>query len=384
MKRKQQNRKAFTLIELLVVILIIAILMGLVGSAAFKAIIAANRTRNRTEIGQLQAAVEAFKTRYKMYPPSQIILCEVQSHYFVGGIVGGTFKSKMHQDSYAFLTSMFPRLGAPTAAGLWTTTNTPSDGVTAAWTGIDWNGDTFQSGDVTLEGDQCLVFFLGGIPSTSAPYTCLGFSTNPSNPAYHVEGSIVGGVFVPNGGDIIPPFFDFPSNRLAPLAGTAIPAVKPYTSILLWRPARSTTHFSFYDSYGTQPYLYFSSYKVKDGYNHYYDNTTTDTFAVNNKDYFPFSDCYSAVGTGSLGSGNSVWPYLQSASSPFPYWNGSTFQIISAGADGQFGCGSDPTGTATATVLAWSPSNANIFYVNGSVGADDQSNFSNAPLGINQ
>jgi hypothetical protein len=48
--------------------------------------------------------------------------------------------------------------------------------------GIDWNGNgkidpPDQGGDVILEGDQCLVFFLGGINGTK------GFSTNPANPA---------------------------------------------------------------------------------------------------------------------------------------------------------------------------------------------------------
>src|SRR5262249_1485200 len=45
-------------------------------------------------------------------------------------------------------------------------------------TGIDWLPG--QPGPVTLEGHQCLVFFLGGIPVNGV---CTGFSSNPANPA---------------------------------------------------------------------------------------------------------------------------------------------------------------------------------------------------------
>src|SRR5207244_723483 len=49
---------------------------------------------------------------------------------------------------------------------------------------IDWNGNgTIDAGEFVLEGEECLVFYLGGIPTApgSAP-GCQGFvkGTNPS------------------------------------------------------------------------------------------------------------------------------------------------------------------------------------------------------------
>src|SRR5262245_19033509 len=82
---------------------------------------------------------------------------------------------------------------------------------TGGWAtgGIDWNGNggidaPNGGGDVILEGDQCLVFFLGGIPDNlSAVPNCRGFSTNPANPAAATS-------------DRIGPFYEgFTAGRLA-------------------------------------------------------------------------------------------------------------------------------------------------------------------------
>src|SRR5207248_1877045 len=85
-------------------------------------------------------------------------------------------------DSIAVIRRMFPRIDT---TGVWTAP------------GIDWNGDnTIQPGAAgvyVLEGDQCLVFFLAGIPGNyppGLPPNCTGFSTNPSNPASHVGSAI--------------------------------------------------------------------------------------------------------------------------------------------------------------------------------------------------
>ena len=59
---------------------------------------------------------------------------------------------------------------------------------------IDWNGDGKPNEELFLEGEQCLVFHLGGIPVYSPPnspplanvagaITMVGFSNNPQNPA---------------------------------------------------------------------------------------------------------------------------------------------------------------------------------------------------------
>src|SRR5713101_9818051 len=90
LSRKQQAtataRTAFTLVELLVVIAIIAILVSLLLVAVFKALDTAYEAQTRTDITQIAAALESFKTKYQVsHVPSRIILCENYLNYFQGG-----------------------------------------------------------------------------------------------------------------------------------------------------------------------------------------------------------------------------------------------------------------------------------------------------------
>src|SRR5204863_6808997 len=93
---------------------------------------------------------------------------------------------------------------------------------------IDWNGDGKYSPPVTLEGHQCLVFFLGGIPKQGAEPGCLGFSTDPLDPAKlsQVDGRKA-------------PFYNFPPKRLT--------------------KGGCGNFYAFADPFGKgQPYAYFS------------------------------------------------------------------------------------------------------------------------------
>ena len=63
-------RKAFTLVELLIVLTVIGILVGLLIPAISGGMNAARRTAIRTEMIQLEQAIESFKTEYGFYPPS--------------------------------------------------------------------------------------------------------------------------------------------------------------------------------------------------------------------------------------------------------------------------------------------------------------------------
>src|SRR5438876_435189 len=97
------GRKGFTLIELLIVIAIIALLVSLISAAVVYAIRMGHRTQNRVDIGQLDAAVETFKTKFGVYPPSRIKLCERLSYYDLSG------NNQLDTDSVQFLSQMFPR-----------------------------------------------------------------------------------------------------------------------------------------------------------------------------------------------------------------------------------------------------------------------------------
>jgi prepilin-type N-terminal cleavage/methylation domain-containing protein len=66
------GRRAFTLVEMLVVITIIGILVSLGSVAVFKALEAAHRSRIKTEITNLESAVQAYKQKYGDFPPSYI------------------------------------------------------------------------------------------------------------------------------------------------------------------------------------------------------------------------------------------------------------------------------------------------------------------------
>ena len=210
--------------------------------------------------------------------------------------------SVLEQESRAFIQRVWPTIGSFT---------------NVAWAGYQADGITpVQTPPAPndfwlLEGDQCLVFFLGGIPNINGKVT--GFSNVPTNPAANSTDRTK--------------LYDFDPGRL-----TLANANSPFPS--------------FTDGFGKKPYVYFSSGRRPDGY-----NTAIPANALFN-----------------------VSPYIQTAAvpavppnpgSPAKFWNSSTFQIISAGNDGNFGPGG----------IVWpSPS------VSGGA-MDDYSNFHDRKLG---
>ena len=226
--------------------------------------VAADTNRARAEIAQLSTAIDAFRSAFAVtYLPSRIRLREKGDY---------DLDDPLDRDSLVFLKQMFPRLAFP----------------------VNWDGRGEPDGHYTLEGDQALVFFLGGIPSSEEGKGPTGFSKNPRNPAEP-------------GGRRDGAFFEFPVKRLAK------PGKSPFPH--------------FIDPFGKQPYAYFSAYSRNDYYR----------YAAKHG-----SDC------ARLG----LWPYAESID-PLKCANPKSFQIISAGPDGKFGGGTDPkTGKMT-----WSSKN---------------------------
>src|SRR5262249_54740952 len=134
----------------------------------------------RTEIGQLDNAIAAFQAKFAVKGPfpSKLRLCKKVGDY--------NQNNQLDKDSYEFIHRMFPRI---------------DDTVWGNGNGFDWNGQGATNSAVTLDGDQCLVFFLGGIPDLGSR-TCQGFSTNPRNPTDLSTNDRIG------------PFYEFKSNRL--------------------------------------------------------------------------------------------------------------------------------------------------------------------------
>jgi type II secretory pathway pseudopilin PulG len=261
---KTAGRGAFTLVELLVVLSIIILLVSLTAAAVLKFLVQGPTVTTRTEISQLETAIQNFLANRKVeHIPSRIRLCKKANGY--------TLSNQLDKDSYQYLHRIFPQLDD------------------ATWNnGINWNGSANANDNpiVDLEGDQCLVFFLGGIPATN-PNTTQGFSTNPRNPADLTSTA-----------NRIGPFYEFKSNRL--------------------RDLRQNGYFSYLDGFGKMPYAYFSTYKNRNGYNPYYATLKN-------------SDCNALQ----------VWPYAMSTNTPARYQKPDSYQIISAGNDGKFGPGTN-------------------------------------------
>lgn len=150
-------RPGFTLVELLVVMAIIAILIGIIVPAVQRVRAVGTKVSAVSDINQLSLGATAFKTEYGFFPPHSFIVPTVSSNTDV---------------NYALLRRMFPRwqVGVPNGTA----------------TGIPRAGET-------LDGNQCLVYFLGGPTQTGWD------NASPTAPS----GSTKKG-----------PFFDFPSKRI--------------------------------------------------------------------------------------------------------------------------------------------------------------------------
>jgi prepilin-type N-terminal cleavage/methylation domain-containing protein len=323
-RQTSERRPAFTLIELVVVIAIILALAALLLSAVFKAVGLGDELKNANDIRQLDLAVQAFLTKYNVpYIPSQFVLCESIDGYFTANPTPKT--DLLHQDSFQYLQRLFPRL-------VKTDTSSPPKFIWASGASIDWNGDGNPDGpgDKILQGQECLVFFLGGIPDASGglgAFRCRGFSTDSTNPANFLTAQMN------------PPFYDFKSERLAVgQSGTG-------------------NFFHYLDAYGSlnstksRPYAYFSSYKSA---NNYLRISSSGAPAFIN-------DCL-ALNVVPYGSGSN-------------FQNPNTFQIISAGKDQVFG----------SSGATWRAAIASDIYppgIAGGGGADDQANFYQRPLGV--
>jgi prepilin-type N-terminal cleavage/methylation domain-containing protein len=315
-----KRRSAFTLIELLVVIAIIAILSSLIAGGVMIALRKGPEAQNRNDILQLSTALQKFHTKFSCYPPNKLKLCSNYASY------GAT---QLDKDSIAIISTIWPNLVSNNPNSL-PVPNKPY------WTGINWANRTVGAVPVygnaanpttdILDGDQCLVFFLGGIPN-GVGQPPLGFSLDPTNPAKLPTAA------VPSTLDRLK-FLDFDGARIQlavlPTGVSAHGATNPFPS--------------FVDAYyraapKPQPFIYFSSAQAAKRANGY--DPAVNVFGVS--------------------------PYVEKPAAgtvPPQFYMASQFQIISAGLDGQFGPGGAPL---PATTVA---------------GKDDMSNFSGSMLGV--
>ena len=294
-KRQEFRRGGFSLVELIVVILIIAILIALLLPAIQGVRQSAIEGSVVTDIGSLEKAIAEFKLKYGIEPPSSIVLYEDPSGWSTPGA--------LTQNSRATLRRIWPRYNFAPAP--------PPMGNTGVLVDINGDGDTTDV--LTLNGAECLAFFLGGLfDSTTTStgvteYVPIGFSANPQVPFSRATGR-----------RDAPLLGDFPSSRLRDGNGNGMPEI--YDPIV--NQQLPYQYFSSYDGRGYQPAGYDGSFGTVDD---------------------------EILGTGyPTSSSGAAYPmqtvYMATATNP---QKPRSYQIISPGVDGVFGVAppsSVPTG----------------------------------------
>jgi general secretion pathway protein G len=348
------------MVELLVVVLIIAILIALLVPAIVAAVRRANDARVVAEIEQMGTGLANFQQSQQFgdLPPSRIILLEGGGYSALAGSTaplssvtwytttgaqplispGDITVGELAQRSYQYLQKFFPRAtflgsGIPNYASF---VGGPANVANC----FDFNGNGIcDNAPIYLEGHECLVFFLGGLPSRTIDATSgqpvfgtTGWYKNQLNPFV-----ALGNPAVPNSNNRQPPIFtNFRPEQLMDEDGDLMPG--------------------YADPLGQQadmrPYAYFRAYGGNGNYDPNDCNFHVDTDQTNS---YIMMRAFQVQFTTLLGPPQvcfSFAPNPYTASDPVFYGNNGfltttppsyhqpeTYQVISAGRDHLYGIG---------------------------------------------
>jgi general secretion pathway protein G len=278
--------------------------------------------------------------------------------------------AQLAQRSLVYLRKFFPRVVFSTSGTVPTTAT--------RWYDFNGNGGKGPDTPYILEGHQCLVFFLGGIPVEnpigSGNFSVTGFGKDPTNP---FSNSLFVDVNYGNGTGPSPMYS---ANRTAPLfefnsARLATDPLNPYSGGLLnLNPPQIP---GYLDSLGnSRPdgapndpvnfYAYFSAYG-SGGYDPNDINFSSEVDAAMQIAGLSFRVGFPVVGGGLCGS-PAPNPYTSTVTVPptgvIGFINPQSFQIISSGGDGLYGLGGQYLPDSTNATLPLDSSNNYGSYLN--------------------
>ena len=303
----RRNRRAFTLVEMLTVIIIIGILASLMLVAFGAARTRARVMTIKTEISQLDTALENYRQQYGEYPPD---FSGVDYPNVAADTPNDRIRTESRQRVLRHLRKRFPRYQlAGTvdvqwiafATAVWNATRTAPY---PAFPSADPNGNPNVPGRgvyvTEFDPRAAVIFWLGGLPAFFGSTELTGVSANVAAP-------------FTAGGTRVPRLFEFSVDRL----GYALPsfaqlAVPPYNAHSVPVYGSFSVNLFANATYpsGTRttatPYVYFRAPAT--GY------------------YFPTSGTYVRY---------DVRPYYDTRTARWV--EPERFQIISAGLDGGFG-----------------------------------------------
>lgn len=384
------RRAGFTLVEILVVMAILAVLVGLLLPAITGAMRNARDATVSADINTLSQSLASFKEKYGDYPPSRIILSE-NGRYDVSSAAaqkmivsvngtGGTdlTYAQLAQKSISYLRKFWPRVVTSTSGYVWPA----SPGTTF----YDFDGDGVFDNDTDatdgfygtiLEGDECLAFFLGGIPlnstatATGPPkWSMSGFGKVPANPFSNNRNQT--GLLMYNG-NRTPPIHEFKNERLVDILSTRFPDGNGFPS--------------YTDALATgRPYAYFS------GWTGGYDPNDVNVVE-------PSPDGAASLTlrgfrvSFTVKTDAGVDTNIAISAAPNPYtsgppngatttqWQkGQTFQIISAGRDGVYGLGGEYDAEGTVHLVLAPPAQSIPSGMSREGERDNLTNFASGPL----